>query len=148
MILLRFFKALLAILATGQSRDGSSPGRCNTCINRAASATSRAGVALATAALAACGGGHETAVPGKWVECALAGAAGFEPVCTMQRDDRGETRLLVIRHPDGGFRRFAIGVKGQGLVTADGFEAAEVALKNGLVEVQVGADRYRLPVSE
>lgn len=82
------------------------------------------------------------------VECALGGAAGFAPDCTMERAERDDDKLLIVRHPDGGFRRFELGVPGKGLVTADGMEVAEIARQDGRVEVRVGADRYLLPVAE
>ncbi|KLI64014.1 hypothetical protein [Aurantiacibacter marinus] len=97
--------------------------------------------------LAAClDGGDETA--GTSVECALSGAAGFAADCTMERGEVDGQRLLTVRHPDGGFRRFELGVPGRGIVTADGVEQANVERGNGLIEVRVGSDRYRLPVAE
>lgn len=66
----------------------------------------------------------------------------------MQRVSVDGQDELVVRHPDGGFRRFELGVPGRGLITAAGADQAEVTNRDGLVEVRVGADRYRLPVSE
>lgn len=82
------------------------------------------------------------------VECALAGAAGFAPDCTMERAEVDGRRTLIVRHPDGGFRRFELGVPERGIITADGMEQAEVTHTEGMVELRVGADRYRLPVAE
>ena len=88
------------------------------------------------------------APPGSAVECALAGSASFAADCTMERQQRDGLNLLVIRHPDGGLRRFELGVADEGIVTADGAEEAQIERQNGLIEVRVGADRYRLPVAE
>ncbi len=81
------------------------------------------------------------------VECALAGAASFAPDCSMELHEDADGRAVIVRHPDGGFRRFQLGVPGRGLITADGMEQAEVIPEDGVVEVQVGADRYRLPTA-
>ena len=103
--------------------------------------------ALAILLLAACSAGEEPSA-GTAIECALGGAAGFAPDCTMERASREGESLLIVRHPDGAFRRFELGVEGQGIVTADGADAAQVARGDGMVEVTVGADRYRLPVAQ
>jgi hypothetical protein len=108
--------------------------------------------------LAACGGNEtETlkeaeasadeaaALDGK-VECALAGAANFERTCTTERIAGAEGQILVIRHADGGFRRFKILTDGRGLAPADGFDETKIALiENGMIEVSSGDDKYRLP---
>ncbi len=66
----------------------------------------------------------------------------------MERQTRETSSLLIVRHPDGGFRRFELGVAGRGIITADGVEQATVDQGDGIVELSVGADRYRLPVAE
>lgn len=105
-----------------------------------------AGLAMA---LAACSdSAPEAPPPGAAVNCALAGAVDFAPDCTMQRAERDDQSLLILRHPDGGFRRFRLGVPGQGLVVADGVEDAVVAETDAGIEVQVGQDRYLLPVTD
>ena len=108
----------------------------------------RLAVVFAPLLLAACSEGAEAEVPGSPVECALAGATDFAATCTMEREERDGQRLLVIRHPDGGFRRFELGVAERGIVAADGVQPAEVTRGKGVVELRVGPDRYRLPVSE
>ena len=108
--------------------------------------------------LAACGGNEaETlkeaeasadeaaALDGK-VECALAGSANFERTCTTERIAGADGQILVIRHADGGFRRFKILTDGRGLAPADGFDETKIALiENGMIEVSSGDDKYRLP---
>lgn len=106
-------------------------------------------LALLAVAVSACGEDVEEAdTPSGNIECALAGAGGFSEDCTMERDEREGQSLLIVRHPDGGFRRFELGVPERGMITADGAEVAEVTRHDGFVEVRVGADRYRLPVSQ
>ena len=82
------------------------------------------------------------------VECALAGAGNFTAECTMERMQVEAEQILILRHPDGGFRRFNLGVPGRGLVTADGLEQAQVEQLDGMIEVRVGSDKYRLPVRD
>lgn len=105
------------------------------------------GALLLTVSLAACASGEDGTATGG-VECALSGAAGFADDCTMERQDVDGQRLLIVRHPDGGFRRFELGVPGRGIVTADGVEQAAIERADGMVEVRVGSDRYRLPVAD
>ena len=52
----------------------------------------------------------------------------------------------VVRHPDGGFRRFNILTDGRGLAPADGFDETNIKiLGGGMIEVSSGDDIYRLP---
>ena len=112
----------------------------------------------ATLSLAACGGTESeslqqaeasadeaAALDGK-VECALAGSNIFERTCTTERIANADGQMLVIRHADGGFRRFRILTDGRGLAPADGFDETKIALiENGMIEVTSGDDKYRLP---
>ncbi|APE28884.1 hypothetical protein BMF35_a2055 [Aurantiacibacter gangjinensis] len=82
------------------------------------------------------------------MECALNGGAGFAPECTMERHRSEDGNTVIVRHPDGAFRRFDLGVPGRGIVTADGAQVADVTNHDGYVEIRVGSDRYRLPVAE
>lgn len=88
-------------------------------------------------------GGEETRVP-----CALAGENEFTQQCDVERVQNGDRRELVVRHPDGGFRRFEIVTDGRGLVAADGAEEAVVTpLADGRIQLTVGTDRYRIPAT-
>lgn len=89
--------------------------------------------------------GEQAALEGK-VECALAGAATFERTCTTEQIAGNDGKILIIRHPDGGFRRFDILTDGRGLAPADGFDETKVSLlDDGMIEVSSGDDKYRLP---
>ena len=82
------------------------------------------------------------------VECARAGAAAFERICTIERNDSAEGRIITLRGPDGGFRRLLITRDGRGVVAADGAEPARVTpLSPDRIEVAIGRDRYRLPAT-
>jgi hypothetical protein len=78
------------------------------------------------------------------IECALAGAAAFVRECWIEDGPGG---LLVLRHPDGGFRRLEwVEIRGGAVLdTADGSERARVDFRDSTIEVAVGTDRYRLP---
>jgi hypothetical protein len=80
------------------------------------------------------------------IACALGPGIGFTPTCAIERsrDDDGIHRMIV-RHPDGGFRRFEVG-RDNVIVTSDGAESAAVALEGETAEVSVGDDRYRIPL--
>jgi hypothetical protein len=89
----------------------------------------------------------EAALEGK-IECALAGSASFSRDCTTERMSGPEGQLLVIRHQDGGFRRFNILTDGRGLSPADGFDETKIkVLAGGMIEVSSGDDVYRLPAA-
>jgi hypothetical protein len=108
--------------------------------------------------LAACGGNeaddlknaesdaaNEAARDGK-IECALAGSSAFERSCTTEQIAGNNGKILVIRHPDGGFRRFDILTDGRGLAPTDGFDETKISLLDGgMIEVSSGDDKYRLP---
>jgi len=82
------------------------------------------------------------------VSCALAGETEFTDKCDVERVQNGDRRGLVMRHPDGGFRRFEIVTDGRGLVSADGAEEAVVTpLADGRIQLSVGDDRYRIPAT-
>jgi hypothetical protein len=110
--------------------------------------------------LASCGGEKKTleqvekeadseaAADGK-VECALAGRTDFTRSCTTERVTGPEGQMLVIRNPDGGFRRFKILGGGKGLEPADGFDDSFriKLIGNDSIEVASGDDLYRLPAA-
>ncbi len=82
------------------------------------------------------------------VPCALHGTGVFEANCAVERIVSGAALVLVVHHPDGGFRRLLVTTDGRGVVTADGAEAAQVSVVDpGTIEVAVGDDRYRLPAT-
>ncbi|MBA4047650.1 MAG: hypothetical protein C0476_03815 [Sphingomonas sp.] len=112
--------------------------------------------------LAACGGPEPAATALTKVEagqgraaedvgrilCAPQGASGFERVCTLDRVATPTGLMLTVSKPDGGFHRLAVTRDGRGVVAADGAEAALVSvIDNGMIEVAIGGDRYRLPAT-
>lgn len=117
---------------------------------------------FACALLAGCGGDNtnadlkaaedqqaqDAAAEGK-IECALAGSNDFNRNCTTERVSSAEGQLLVVRHPDGGFRRFKVLTDGRGLAPADGIDPdfKIKVLANGMIEVRSVDDTYRLPAA-
>lgn len=79
------------------------------------------------------------------IACAVDGQAEFADVCAVELAQVDGKRIVVVRHPGGGFRRFEILGDGHGLALADGAETARVVPDGKLLEVTVGADRYRFP---
>ena len=77
------------------------------------------------------------------IYCALGGANNFTRECTMERVEIDGAQVIVVRHPDGSFRRFEI-AEGA-LALADGAPFAEIMSGKGEVDVIVGADRYSFP---
>lgn len=90
---------------------------------------------------------REAAQSGR-IFCALSGAAGFRMDCTIDRLVTDEGPVLVLGRADAGYRRFRIASDGRGIVAADGAEPAQVSIiDNGLIEVSIADDRYRLPAT-
>ena len=80
------------------------------------------------------------------IECAIDGASDFSRDCYTERlvGENGVT--MIIRHPDGGFRRFNVLTDGHGLEAADGFDQARISIvEDGRILVRVGPDQYLLP---
>jgi len=117
-----------------------------------------AAVTLLLASLAGCSGdsaapnqetekdaGAQAARDGRIV-CALAGSDTFVRTCTTEQIAAPDGKMLVIRHQDGGFRRFKILTDGRGLAPADGFDETRIrVLGTNMIELSSGDDKYRLP---
>jgi len=78
------------------------------------------------------------------IACQLGDKTSFENVCAIDRMDK----ILIVRQPDGGFRRLAITDDGKGVIAADGAERAVVTISGDKqIEVAIGGNRYRLPAT-
>ncbi len=83
------------------------------------------------------------------VYCALGGSDAFALNCTMEQIASANGTILVLGRQDVGYRRFRVTTDGTGVEAADGAEAALVTLiDNGMIEVTVADDRYRLPARQ
>ena len=111
--------------------------------------TSSAAILLLLAACDApdAAGAPQAANPENLIECAVKGAADFARECLVEESRAEGATILVVRHPDGGFRRFEVTSDGTGLAAADGAQAAQVSMREGGIEVAVGTDRYRFPAT-
>lgn len=97
--------------------------------------------------LSACGGPvqPQAAEGADVIECALGEGTEFGPYCRAERVSVAGEEQLVLRHPDGGFRRLAVLPDGDGVQAVDGADAAVQQLDGGILEVTIAADRYRIP---
>jgi hypothetical protein len=111
--------------------------------------------------LAACGGapdngdlaeaearGSRDAAEDGRIECALEGAKLFDRTCTVEEISGQDGAVLVVGRANVGYRRLQIATDGRGVVSADGAEPAKVTIVgDGVIEVAIGSDRYRLPAN-
>lgn len=82
------------------------------------------------------------------IECAIGGAQWFLRECEVEKGTAEDgARILIVRHPDGGFRRFTVLTDGRGLEPADGAEQAQADLVDGRLDIRVADDRYRFPAT-
>lgn len=111
-------------------------------------------VFLGAFALAACGGGGgespdppaESGEEGA-IDCRVRGAAAFERACTLEAREGEVGRMLVVRYPDGGFRRLIV-ADGGAILAADGAERTLTAEReDGRIQVSLGGDTFLLPAS-
>ncbi len=92
-------------------------------------------------------GSREAAADGR-IECALEGAKLFDRTCTVEEISGADGTVLVVGRANVGYRRLQITTDGRGVVSADGAEPAKVTIVGeGVIEVAVGSDRYRLPAN-
>ncbi|HEX8640561.1 MAG TPA: hypothetical protein VF704_05330 [Allosphingosinicella sp.] len=107
-------------------------------------------ILLALLALAACSSG-ESAVSDPHdgrIECRIGSARDFERFCRIESAASTAGPVLVVRKPDGGFRRLRITGDGRGVVAADGAEEAQVTIiADDRIEVAIGGDTFRLPAT-
>jgi hypothetical protein len=97
--------------------------------------------------LAGCSAGEPSAkAAADVIDCAIHGAADFMHACTVERREEDGARLLIVHHPDGGFRRFRLLEGGAGLAAADGAEPVAIARTGGRIDASIDGDRYRFPV--
>lgn len=100
-------------------------------------------------ALAACSKGPteapKVAAGAEHVECALGPGTSFAKDCAIERSREGGVYKMIIRHPDGGFRRLEVDADNT-IVSSDGADVAQVALNGTVAEVTVGEERYRIPL--
>jgi hypothetical protein len=81
------------------------------------------------------------------VSCAPGGAKDLKPDCTREIAQGADGEVWIVRHADGGFRRFVLIDKGTRIATADGAEEVRAERVGDELEVRVGRDRYRFPAA-
>ena len=111
----------------------------------------RSAALLLAALLAACSRGEQaagmaaegaTAQPDDRVRCALGGAKDFAPDCTREVTKGSDGETWIIRHPDGGFRRFVLIDGGARIAAADGADEVQAERIGPDLEVRVAGERY------
>lgn len=91
---------------------------------------------------------RDRAAEGGTIPCATGDERTLRPVCTVDREETPAGLVLIVRHPDGGFRRLLVAKDGRGVAAADGAQPAEVTIVDGAeIEVRLGGDVYRLPAT-
>ena len=83
--------------------------------------------------------------PAESVPCALADAKTFTAVCTIERTSQDGKVNLIVRHPDGGFRRLVVLDGGKGYAVADGSDESVIEPNGKEIEVTVADDHYLFP---
>ena len=78
------------------------------------------------------------------IECSVDGQR-MASVCQVETVAGNAGKYLIVRHPDGGFRRLEETGDGNGLNLADGAGELDRMLDGDILEVAVDGDRYRFP---
>ena len=73
------------------------------------------------------------------IDCAIGPGSEFGPDCLVEV----QGNLLIVRHPDGSFRRLSR--TAGGIEAADGSQMVNYAAGSDGVELGVDGDRYRWP---
>lgn len=81
------------------------------------------------------------------VSCAVGGETEMKEACAVERAEADGKLTLVVRHPDGSFRRFDVLTDGRGLAVTDGADEAVTKLEGDKLAVTVGEDRYLFPAT-
>lgn len=104
----------------------------------------RAALILLAGSLSACGSVTDSAPSGKEqrISCRIGVDAAFAEKCSVEwQDDEN----FLIRHDDGGFRRFMLSADGMTISVADGAEKLTIeSEKNGAVSMTIGDEAYRI----
>lgn len=81
------------------------------------------------------------------IPCAVNGAAEMANMCTYETANGEQGLTIIVRHPDGGFRRFLVTNQGN-VVAADGaIDASFTMVGTDHIEVVQDGDRYQLPAT-
>ena len=83
--------------------------------------------------------------PAEEVTCALADAKTFTSVCTIERVNQDGKAIVIVHHPDGGFRRLIELDGGKNFAAADGSDEVAIEPNGKEVEVTVAGDHYLFP---
>ena len=79
------------------------------------------------------------------VSCALKGATAYKDQCTVEHSQSEGKQFIVLRHPDGGFRRLEELEPGKRYKSVDGADEVAVDANGNDLELTVGDDHYLFP---
>ncbi len=79
------------------------------------------------------------------VSCALKGAQEYRDRCTIERLASDGRSYIVLRHPDGGFRRLEELEAGKRYKALDGADEVVVDANGADMELTIGEDHYLFP---
>jgi len=83
--------------------------------------------------------------PDNRIDCLLAGMARAERVCSMEYSQSPDGPVVLLRRPDGGFRRLLRTPERPFYVAADGAEQPVVIqTRDGVTRIQIGGDQFDL----
>ncbi|PZU16352.1 MAG: hypothetical protein DI591_06755 [Citromicrobium sp.] len=85
------------------------------------------------------------AEPGAQAIACQVGGSDTPQQCFVERRVISDGKILIIRHPDGGFRRFREAADGSGLAALDGADAVRQTFAGGTLEITIAGDSYSLP---
>ena len=99
---------------------------------------------VSTLWLGACSQGQPVASDdAEAVLCSLAANSEWTSDCRLETARVAGATVLVIRHPDGSFRRLI--ERSDGFAAADGFQTARTEFRNGRAFVTIDDATYSLP---
>ncbi len=79
------------------------------------------------------------------VSCALNGTREFKDECQLERSAGEGRSYIVLRHPDGGFRRIEELEAGKRYKSLDGADEVVVEANEADLELTIGDDHYLFP---
>lgn len=85
-------------------------------------------------------------VPVRSVPCAVNGVTRYAQECAVESVSEDGRTVLIVRHPDGGFRRLEEIDGGKSYRSADGADTAVVTIDKDKLAVAIDEDHYLFPL--
>jgi hypothetical protein len=81
------------------------------------------------------------------IPCAVDGAAALAKMCTYETANGEQGLTIIVRHAEGGFRRFLVTNDGNVLAADGAGQAGFTMVGADHIEVTLDGDRYQLPAT-